>query len=100
MGAISSPRRPSGGTAASSRTGPGPIEGPPRYSSRVWGPPVASFFLEFAPPPRIDAKGRVPLEWLVILGWNGIGLAMWWAASRHRARLAPGEQDRLIVGEH
>ena len=48
----------------------------------------------------LDAKGSFPLEWLVIIGWNLIGLAMWIGARSARANLAAGEQERLIVGEH
>jgi hypothetical protein len=46
----------------------------------------------------LDANRSIPIEWLVILIWNGIGLALWWAASGDRSRLGPGEQERLMTG--
>lgn len=47
----------------------------------------------------IDAKGALPIEWVVIIVWNGVGFGLWKLAAGHRATLGEVEQSRLMLGE-
>ncbi len=48
--------------------------------------------------PYADARGGVPLEWIFLGVWFGLGALFWTFARRRRAALDEGERRRLIVG--
>ncbi len=47
----------------------------------------------------LDAKGGLPLEWLVMAAWAALGVAMFRAAAPARAGLSEGAERRTIMGE-
>lgn len=47
----------------------------------------------------IDAGRSFPLEWGVMLAWIAIGVLLWRAAAGDRAKLARGQQRRIVLGE-
>ncbi len=47
----------------------------------------------------VDAGGRLPLEWVVIMVWAVLGGVLWSRARAARAVLAPGEQRKIVLGE-
>jgi APA family basic amino acid/polyamine antiporter len=50
--------------------------------------------------PYADAKGALPLEWIVILAWSALGLALWVFAARLRASFSTQERRDIIIGAH
>ena len=47
----------------------------------------------------LDAKGGIPIEWVVMAVWAAIGVAMYRAAAPARAGLTEAAQRRTIMGE-
>jgi amino acid transporter len=41
----------------------------------------------------------LPLEWIVLVGWAGLGGVMWSVAGRTRASLSETERYRVVVGD-
>ena len=48
--------------------------------------------------PWADAKGRLPLEWILLAIWLVAGIAAWTAAGRRRAEIGVVERRRVIMG--
>jgi APA family basic amino acid/polyamine antiporter len=48
--------------------------------------------------PYADARGGVPLEWIFLGVWFGLGALFWMLARRRRNELGEAERRRLIVG--
>jgi amino acid transporter len=48
--------------------------------------------------PWVDAKGRVPLEWIMLISWTAIGAVAWFASARVRAGFDRETRRRIIVG--
>lgn len=47
----------------------------------------------------LDAKGAVPLEWVVLAVWFAIGLALYWNARPARAGLDAAARRELVLGK-
>jgi amino acid transporter len=48
--------------------------------------------------PYVDAKGRVPLEWVLLAMWLALGALFWFGAARMRARIGAQERRAMIMG--
>ena len=48
--------------------------------------------------PYVDAKGAIPLEWVMLALWLALGAAAWGAARGMRGGLDQAERRRIIVG--
>jgi amino acid transporter len=48
--------------------------------------------------PYRDAKGAVPLEWIVLAVWLVLGAIFWAASGARRATMSEAERRRIIVG--
>jgi hypothetical protein len=49
--------------------------------------------------PYVDAKGKLPLEWVVLASWLALGGIFWAAARRIRGNVSEAERRSIIVGE-
>ena len=48
--------------------------------------------------PYLDAKGRIPLEWVLLTLWLALGAVFWRAAGRMRRRIDATERRAMIMG--
>ncbi|MGQ0649894.1 MAG: APC family permease [Gemmatimonadaceae bacterium] len=48
--------------------------------------------------PYLDAKGKVPLEWLMLTAWLVLGALCWVVAGRVRGAFDKGARRRIILG--
>ncbi|MBK8249607.1 MAG: APC family permease [Gemmatimonadetes bacterium] len=48
--------------------------------------------------PWADAKGRLPLEWIMLVAWAAIGAVAWMVAARVRAGFDRETRRRIILG--
>jgi basic amino acid/polyamine antiporter, APA family len=46
----------------------------------------------------VDARGTVPVEWVVLAIWSAIGVALYWSARPARASLGPDAHRDLVLG--
>jgi amino acid transporter len=49
--------------------------------------------------PYADAKGSLPLEWVVLLTWITLGAVLWVAGRRQRGTLPNEARRRIVLGE-
>ena len=49
--------------------------------------------------PWVDAKGGLPLEWVMLAGWVAIGLIAWAAGTKGRDGLVAAARRRVILGQ-
>lgn len=49
--------------------------------------------------PWVDAKGKIPLEWIMLVSWAAIGVIAWVTATRVRSGFDRATRRAIIVGE-
>lgn len=49
--------------------------------------------------PWADARGKLPLEWMMLAGWLVIGAIAWMAGAKVRSAFGSAERRRVILGE-
>jgi len=79
---------------------PRPYRVPGGIATALVGAASAAFMLVFALyQPYADADGRIPVEWIVLLGWSVLGVIFWVMARGVRATVSETDRRRLIVGQ-
>ncbi|MBI4421617.1 MAG: amino acid permease [Gemmatimonadetes bacterium] len=48
--------------------------------------------------PWVDAKGSLPVEWAVFLGWSALGALFWMLARKIRLQAADADRRALLLG--
>src|SRR5262249_41689122 len=48
--------------------------------------------------PAVEAHGRMPMEWIVLIAWAVLGCGVWLASQGLRRRIAEPERRALILG--